>query len=183
MGDCIALINKILYINLDRRPDRNAWFLSNMEAAGVPMKLVERIPAKDWQDYPNVQAQLEAMKADGFGLNIDPTHPTIYHPKNRGSYACMWSQCTALRKSVDTDFVLVIQDDVSLNIMWDELLNATKSVVDIVHGLWTIQLESTGFSPDEHHTLRPIISQDSRWRSGIGSIGEKAVIYHSWALV
>ena len=42
------MIDKILYVNLNRRPDRNEWFLDNMENAGVPMEIVKVFPARDW---------------------------------------------------------------------------------------------------------------------------------------
>ena len=42
------MIDEILYINLNRRPDRNEWFLDNMENAGVPDGDVKVFPAHDW---------------------------------------------------------------------------------------------------------------------------------------
>ena len=42
------MIDKILYVNLNRRPDRNEWFLKNMENAGAPMEIVKVFPAHDW---------------------------------------------------------------------------------------------------------------------------------------
>ena len=44
------MIDKILYVNLNRRPDRNEWFLENMENAGVPMESVKVFLAHDWID-------------------------------------------------------------------------------------------------------------------------------------
>ena len=44
------MIEQILYINLDRRPDRNNWFLAQMDDAGVPMEIVKVFPAHDWID-------------------------------------------------------------------------------------------------------------------------------------
>ena len=115
------LIEQILYMNLDRRPDRNAWFLENMETAGVPMEIVERIPAKNWRDYDSAEDIIKAVQKDGFGLNIDLSY--IQTPM--GDLGVIWSSAIALRQIVEDDKItLLIHDDFCLT-DWGELADKT----------------------------------------------------------
>lgn len=174
------MIEKILYVNLDRRPDRNEWFLGEMETAGVPMEMVERVPGKDWKDFYSIELLLKAMEADGFLPNVELGMP----PRERfGSCGNAWSQCCYMRKIIASgQTTLVMQDDAALAIPYEDLLLSLKSL-EIVKYIQVIQLEWVDVVGEWARELemRPnhceIFQPDFQWAYGIRGFGDKAVIY------
>ena len=122
------MIEQIIYSNLDRRTDRNVWFLTNMEAAGVPMEMVERIPAKDWQDYNSVEATIRAMQKDGFMVN-KPVIPDDKRGKAfRGHATYFWTMMIALDRIARGDKVtLMLHDDATVK-YWDDLIECLERI-------------------------------------------------------
>ena len=172
------MIEQILYMNLDRRPDRNEWFLTEMEAAGVPMDIVERVPAKDWQDYPDSESLLDAIHVDGFGQKIKMAEErnTLFH---QGMWAFFWSYCCCLKKIMESrKNTLLIQDDVALQVPWKSLLSSLKTLSDIP---WrAIQLEWGDRSDVRPNICVPFERDPIKWSYGIRAISDKAVIYNRW---
>ena len=175
------MIDKILYVNLNRRPDRNEWFLDNMEKAGGPMEIVKMFPAHDWQDYGSIADIIRAMQDDGFALNLARGLP----PSHRfGSIGNIWSHCCCLRQIINSgDHVLVMQDDVRFDIPYDELLAMLQPVVQKVKGFHIIQLEWAEVVGEwaKDSDLQPNLcypfENDYRWSHGIHGLGDKATIY------
>ena len=175
------MIDKILYTNLNRRPDRNEWFLDNMENAGVPMDIVKVFPAHDWKDYGSVSEIIRAMQSDGFSPEITRGLP----PSNRfASIGNIWSHCCCLRQIINSgDHVLVMQDDVRFDIPYDELISMLKVVWQTVKGFHIIQLEWVEVVGEwaVQTNLRPNLcypfEKDYRWSHGIHGLGDKAIIY------
>ena len=137
------MIEQILYMNLDRRTDRNEWFLESMEKAGVPMELVERIPAKDWKDYDSVEDTVKEMQKDGFALELK----YFWKADMRGHVAHVWTNSIVFRRIIEDDKItLVLHDDCSvkswdeLNIMLDTLSDFKDKVRRLLH---VIQLHSS----------------------------------------
>lgn len=170
------MIQQILYLNLDRRPDRNEWFLENMEAAGVPMEIVERVPAKDWRDYSSVQDTLIRMnREDGFAQNFFASTPQFHkgtlEPDWRGRTAYAWTMSKALKRIIETcKLTLVLHDDCSI-ISWDDLTSALSS---IKYHLNVVQL-----SYDIHVNLQRnvILPYNQIWNYGIQTFREDAIVY------
>ena len=119
------MIQEILYLNLDRRPDRNEWFLTHMEKAGVPMEIVKRIPAKDWKDYESVSDTLIQMKnEDGFAQHLFESKPewldTYLDSSYQGITAYIWTMSKALKRIIESKkYTLVMHDDCSVR-LWDD---------------------------------------------------------------
>ena len=167
------IIERILYINLDRRMDRNEWFRQEMEAAEVPMDIIERIPGKDWQDYPNSESIINAMHADRFAPYMTPKRWRD-RPYLRGHFCYVWSNCICLRQIIESrKTTLVMCDDVAFDIKWDELSKRLHSIPDDIN---ICQLEWF------HHnkSCNPVVPYpaDPRWSYGIHSLGDKAIIYN-----
>ena len=179
------LIEQIFYLNLDRRPDRNAWFLENMEAAGVPMELVERIPAKDWREYGSVTETLERMyQEDGFAQHLIGEQSSD-NPRDSeywiGYTAYVWTVSTALKRIIDSKkLTLILHDDCSLK-SWLDLESDLKRILkdgnktqdgELLHA---IQL-----SYDLHPSIprNAVSPYDHIWNYGIQAFREDAIIYN-----
>ena len=175
------MIEKILYANLDRRPDRNAWFVENMELAGVPMDIVERIPAKDWKDYNSVKDTVKAMQKDGLGLNFSLPHirPVVFHWKLRAFTAQFWTMAGILKRIInDKKNTLVLHDDFCVR-EWEDLVNSLRcfdNYVPMRGGLHLIKLE-WGVSIASNFPTPSVSRYNERWNCGVFGLSEGAIIY------
>ena len=173
------MIEQILYLNLDRRPDRNEWFLENMEAAGVPMELVERVPAKDWRDYDSVEDIVKAMQKDGFGkLFFESKHHHYFlGDERRGRAALIWTVSCALRKIVETDKVtLVLHDDCAVR-SWNDLTSELNEAQQYFAGDKDLHVIQLSYDMWTNIFPNPCVRLSGTWNTGIHSIREDAVIY------
>jgi len=177
------LIEQIFYLNLDRRPDRNAWFLENMEAAGVPMEIVERVPGKDWQDYDSVTEMLEQMyKEDGFAQHLRQSSDNPRHSEDWIGYtAYVWTVSTALKRIIDSKkLTLVLHDDCSLK-SWLDLESDLKRILKNANRTQDNKLFHTiQLSYDLHASIlrNAVIPYDHIWNYGIQAFREDAIIYN-----
>ncbi len=55
-------IDKLYYINLDKRPDRNKNFLTECNKAGIPSTIIQRFSALDGDTYPFQKNDLDLFK-------------------------------------------------------------------------------------------------------------------------
>lgn len=176
------MIDKIIYINLDRSLDRKAWFLENMEAAGVPMGIVERFPAKDWQDYDSVKDTIRQMnKASGFAPHILTSEHRCTKDDEvsmlRGVAAYVWTVSDVLKSIIDSDTTtLVLHDDTAI-ISWDNLISSFDGLLpwlDSYHKpLHAIQFiyGKTNWLPN------PVMPFNEIWNHGIAIPHEGAVAF------
>ena len=170
------MVERILYINLDRSTSRNEAWLSGMEAAGVPMEIVERVPGKDWQDHSGIPEQLKAMQADGFGANAVAWRLLDHQ---RGVLGCLWSMCICLRKIIDfNEPTLLLHDDIILNMPWSEFVASLHHPLQ-VHRLLLVQLQWDMDMARLLYSAETLIS-DPRWCYGIGGPSERATVFTEW---
>jgi len=100
-------VDMIYYINLDRRPDRNANMLRQFAAAGIPTTKIKRIVAIDGATHAFSEAELALFKKADF-MSIDALKP--YAAKIMGNQLSHFS----IYKDVITNGfskVLILQDD------------------------------------------------------------------------
>ena len=169
------MIEKILYANLDRRTDRNEWFLENMELAGVPMDIVERIPAKDWKDYDSVEDTVKEMQKDGFALNFPPVghwaRKGLLHPDLRGEIAQYWTFSIMLQRIMNTEnTTLVLHDDFCLK-SWEDFTNAFECFKGVDFQLIKLQWHVAP-SPSPNDAFTDI------WNYGVYGLSDGAVVYN-----
>ena len=168
------MIEKILYTNLDRSAERKEWFLSTMAGVGVPIEIVERVPAKDWKDYDSVEDMLIQMeKADGFGRFMFSSemqsHPEMLSDERRGIAAETWTVCLGLRRIIETGVnTLLMHDDCSI-LSWQDLIECVErlpyfQVIQLQWGNWEYRLRNA------------VLPYDHIWNSGIQCIGNEAVV-------
>ena len=168
------MIEQILYMNLDRRPDRKEWFLKEAESAGIPMEIIERVPSKDWKDYIDCEALLEAMQADGFALGVGKSDAK---PMLQGTWACSWTYCVCLKKIIASrKKTLLIQDDMIINMSFKDFLKHLECFSSL-QDLWAIQLDSVDV-PELRPNIGIPYNQD--WMYGIRGCSDRAVIYTHW---
>ena len=171
------MIERVLYINLDRRVDRRDWFLAEAEKAKIPMDIVGRIGGKDWRNYPNCAELLRAIQADGFARTVDPSRA---HPRLQGTWACSWAYCIALQQIIESDkTTLLIQDDMGITAAWDDFVKQFEVLTD-VKDLWAIQLEWVDV-PDSRPNI--CVPFDSEWMYGIRGLSDRAVVYTYWGAI
>ena len=174
-------IEQIYYINLDRRPDRKAYFLTNMESAGVPMELVKRMPAKDWRDYDSVKDTLNQMyREDGFApWLVDKRafwHEDRRSDECRGETAYAWTMCKILKNICQNGKnTLVMHDDVSLH-SWSDL----TSCLDTIHLDGVIHAVQLNYTLSAVISRNPVVPYNHIWNFGIQTFQEQAVLYSFW---
>lgn len=98
------IVDRIYYINLDRRPDRNAHMLKQMQNERINMKLVERFPAIDGQSLILTPEQ-EKMFAHADYIRDDNRKQIIGNQLSH--YQILQDM---LKKNYDN--ILILQDDV-----------------------------------------------------------------------
>jgi GR25 family glycosyltransferase involved in LPS biosynthesis len=97
-------IDKIYFINLDRRPDRKEHFLNECTNVDIPMEKVERYKALDGSTY-----QFSKEEADLF--------KNVYYkgkPYEKGVMGNQLSHYYILRDMIKNkyDYIMILQDDV-----------------------------------------------------------------------
>ena len=159
-------IDRIIYINLDRRPDRNEWWLDSMERAGVPMEIVERHKARDWQDYPSYGALIDDIRKSEL---LGPIYPHELKPKNVGVAALAYSFAECFEKIVNRgETTLLMHDDCRLHKSWNYLCNSLASIPVHAH---LVQLEWQPPDGDRRINKCYPFEKDLRWRHGIAGAG------------
>ena len=174
------MIRNIIYLNLDRRADRKNWFLEHMESAGVPMEIVTRVNAKDWQDYDSNEDTVKRMREDGFGLNYQAVDYRM-QPLHRGEYAYIWgmSQCL-LQAANNGGLTLIMHDDATLR-SWKQLNDSLDLI--LIHHWKTRKLGNRthliqlSYNILVGKTRNATIPHDNIWNYGIQAHREDAIIY------
>ena len=102
------MIEQVLYINLDSRPDRNEKFCEVMESInGGSIPIMQRFRAHYGRDYESSESLIKAGAADGFRFFDQP-----WFVGGRGNLAYAWSYLSCLRMCVDSGKVtLILFDD------------------------------------------------------------------------
>ena len=169
------MIEKIYYLNLDRRPDRKEWFLSSMAGAGVPMGIVERMPSKDWQDYHSVQDMLVRMEVeDGLPQKCLIPNADLDREKFdidwRGKTAYIWTMSKILKRIIEAnETTLIMHDDYSL-ISWEGLTSALEH-------LSFFQAVQLGYDLHEAIPRNTVVPYNHIWNYGIQAYREEGIAY------
>jgi GR25 family glycosyltransferase involved in LPS biosynthesis len=117
------MFTKIIYINLDRRPDRKENVINELNKIGINENnfQIERVPGVDWKtlDFNNIPSDLFTKEA--VDTATDNTKP-LYSPMTRGGIGCAMAHRNAFLSVLnsDADYVLILEDD-----LWfeDDFLN------------------------------------------------------------
>ena len=176
------MIQKIVYMNLDRSIDRNAWFLENMELAGVPMEIVQRVPSRDWQDYDSVEDTLHQMnKESGYAPHILISKHRCTEdnkvPYLRGQTAYLWTVSDVLNSIIDSDAItLVLHDDTSL-VSWEDLISSFDGIMPCLHKYYR-PLHVIQLTNGRHNWLpNPVIPFNHVWNYGVSCPHEGALVF------
>ena len=112
-------IDKIYYINLSRRTDRNTHFLNGCTDAGIPMEKIERFEGLDGQTYKPTREEILMFK------NCDYIKYNFYNNilcNQLGHYYL-------LKKMIEMkyNYVMICQDDI---IFRNDFVNYIDKIVD-----------------------------------------------------
>jgi len=113
------MIDKVYYINLDKRPDRNAHFLKECAKARIPSNLIQRFSGLDGDTYPFDKDDLELFKDTSYA-------GYLCEKKVIGNQL---SHCSILKDMVEKEYnhILVCQDDV---VFKPNFMNYFKKVME-----------------------------------------------------
>lgn len=105
------MIDRIVYINLERSPHRQQAFEAHMSTIeGVP-DILERFNAYDGRDYENETAVIDAAIADGLAFYEVFKSPD-YEWIGCGTLAAFWSYFKILQRAIErNETTLVLYDD------------------------------------------------------------------------
>ena len=116
------MISKIYYINLDRRPDRNENIKNEINKINFNGP-VERIPAVNGIELDIHNLSDELIKPEGKKDAMDK-NGGLYYIMTPGAIGCALSHYNVATKIIeemsDTDYVLILEDDVILE---DDFMN------------------------------------------------------------
>jgi GR25 family glycosyltransferase involved in LPS biosynthesis len=125
------MINKIYYINLDRRPERNIYIqkqINNIKYNGP----IERISAIDGKliNIDDIPDNIITTSARNDIINI---HQGVYRYLTYGALGCALSHLIIYNKVIkelnDTDYVLILEDDVTIK---NNFLNILKDHINTI---------------------------------------------------
>jgi GR25 family glycosyltransferase involved in LPS biosynthesis len=121
------MFNRILYINLDRRPDRKENVISELNKINYKGEIV-RIPGIDWKtlDFKNLSNDLFTQTA--IDTALDNTKP-LYSPMTKGAIGCALAHRNAYINVLnsDSEYSLIIEDDITLDEQFNEKLEICKN--------------------------------------------------------
>lgn len=113
------MIEKIMYVNLERRWDRREWIENEFSQKGVPSDIIHRFVARDHRDFADFESICQAINEDGFQ---SPPYRGVY--QTTAFAGCNWSQLRVLREIANGSAVTcVFEDDWCFRYPWDEILN------------------------------------------------------------
>ena len=122
-------IDKIYYINLDSRPDRNEHFLNQIKIHNIPINKVNRIIAIDGKKYKFTKEELDLFKNVDY-LNMDTKLNII---GNQLSHYYIFK----LMIQNNYKHIIICQDDIifkkEFNKYIDEVVSNIPSDAEIVH--------------------------------------------------
>ena len=169
------MIEQVLYINLDSRPDRDKEFCKVMESINGPLPIMNRFRAHDGRDYESRDAIVEAASADGFRF-FDQS----WFGGKRGSLAYIWSYFACLRMCVTSQkMTLILFDDRPLGQPVSKVNEILQKIDENEkHPFRVLQLN--WFNPldlDQSVSHREPLSYFEDYCSGFAGYGDQRNIY------
>lgn len=135
-ASCITTSNKhktkldrIYYINLERRKDRKAHFFQQCQKAGIPMELVEKFTAIDGKTFEPTSEQNQMFRDCKYKNS----------PFCKNIMANQWSHYCILKDMIEKGYesILILQDDVifkkNFTIELDHVLDAIPQDAEIIN--------------------------------------------------
>jgi GR25 family glycosyltransferase involved in LPS biosynthesis len=119
------MINKIYYINLDRRPERNEHTLKEISKINYNCP-VERISAVDGKTLDIKNLSNKFITNEGINNALNPTKG-VYHLLSSGSIGCALSHLNVYDKIIeemsDDEYALILEDDIYVTPEFNTKLN------------------------------------------------------------
>ena len=165
-------IDKVIYLNLERRTDRCDYILNEFERNSFPMDRVHQFKGHDGFKYPMLESIQEAMIADGFGASVSRRIENGLTWQTPADFACLWSKLCIYRSLVETggdEVWMLLEDDCIIQKGWDYFANV---VGGLPSDFRILQLDY--IHPEEDLVKSP--SYSSEFFHGFGGIGEHALI-------
>jgi GR25 family glycosyltransferase involved in LPS biosynthesis len=117
------MFNKVLYINLDRRQDRNQNVINELNKANIN-NVVQRIPGVDWKtlDFNNLSNELFTQTAIATALD---NNQSLYVPITKGGIGVALAHRNVYLNVLESneEYVLILEDDIHMINNFTEKLN------------------------------------------------------------
>ena len=108
-------IKAVIMFTLNRRPERKWAWLGAVKSRHVSDETIHIMAAMDGKTYPNIEALVDAVVADGFPwfeIFKDPQWDKPEHPHSKlGNLATTWSFLRAFRKVIELDVLSIVMVD------------------------------------------------------------------------
>ena len=173
------MIEQILYINLDSRPDRNEEFCRVMESLNGAIPIMTRFSAHDGRNYDSRNAVIDAAVADGFEFFKQYRLPK-YLWGGRGSLAYIWSYVTCLRRCVTSEqTTLILFDDRPLGQSISEVNKVLQTIAKRASDPFRV-LQLNWFNPfnlEQHVSEKPTLPYLKDYCFGFSGHGDQRNIY------
>lgn len=118
------MFNKVLYINLDRRQDRNENVINELNKSKIDNNIVQRIPGVDWKtlDFNNLSNELFTNTA--IATALDNNSP-VFVPITKGGIGVALAHRNAYLNVLESqeEYVLILEDDIHMSDNFTERLN------------------------------------------------------------
>ena len=137
-------LDRIVYINLEKSPERNEAFIEHMSQVDGAMDILERFNAHDGRDYDSQESVVDAAVTDGLDFYTAFKLPK-YAWVGRGTLACFWSYFSILRTAIDRgETTLVLYDDRPL-VQPAVFRNPPRSIPELNEVLAILEIEPVPF--------------------------------------
>jgi GR25 family glycosyltransferase involved in LPS biosynthesis len=118
------MFTKILYINLDRRSDRNQNVINELTKIDLYNENVIRIPGVDWKTIDFTNLSRDIITETGIVNALDKNAP-VYIPMTKGGIGVALAHRNAFLKvlELEDEYVLILEDDIHIVSDFKEKLN------------------------------------------------------------
>lgn len=117
------MFNRIIYINLDRRPDRNTNIIDQLKKINYQGDVV-RMPGVDWKNINFDTLSHSLFTPTALATALDDSKP-LYSPMTKGGIGCAMAHRNTYEHiyNSDVDYTLILEDDVTLDDNFLDKLN------------------------------------------------------------
>ena len=124
------MFTKIIYINLDRRQDRNQNVINELTKIDLYNDNVIRIPGVDWKTIDFTNLSRDIITETGIQTALDNNAP-LFIPMTKGGIGVALAHRNAYLKvlELEDEYVLILEDDIHIIHDFKEKLNEYLKII------------------------------------------------------
>jgi glycosyl transferase family 25 len=153
------LFDKIIYINLDRRPDRNLNVKNQLEKVGL-LHMAERFSAIDGKtlDLNNMDPKIITPEGVEYAKKSD----ILYSHLTIGAIGCAMSHRAIYQKIIDENInsCLILEDDITFDEKFNEKIKQLENELQLHNNNNNFDLFFLGFHPGTSFNFEMYIAKN-----------------------